>query len=323
MASSAEQVALVTGAAGFVGRHALGPLAAAGYDVHGVALARRDGLPSTATWHTVDLLEPGAPARLVETVRPTHLLHLAWTTEPGAYWTSEANLRWVKASVELLEAFGRAGGRRFVGAGSCAEYDWTTGDLDEGRAADFPATLYGRAKLALCHLATVTAELHGFSSAWGRLFFLYGPYEHPARLVPTVARALLASRPAEVGRGTAERDFSSSEDAGAAFSALVDSEVVGVVNIASGTAVPVGEVVKRVAWLLRGEGGGLLIKESGENVVRWQGYSFSATRICFPDGHIYKIIGDAGPGGANSPGFSDNDFVDRALYVPAIDPARP
>lgn len=80
------------------------------------------------------------------------------------------------------------------------------------------------------------------------------------------------------------------------------------------------EVTKRVAWLLRGSGGGLLIKNSGENVVPWLGINFSATRVCFPDGHIYKIIGDAGPGGANTPGWGDNDFVDRSLYVAAIDP---
>jgi hypothetical protein len=83
------------------------------------------------------------------------------------------------------------------------------------------------------------------------------------------------------------------------------------------------EVVKRVAWLGRGEGMGLLIKASGENVVLWQGYSLSATRICFPDGHIYKIISDAGPGGANTPTWSDNGFVERSLYVPAIDPSKP
>jgi hypothetical protein len=83
------------------------------------------------------------------------------------------------------------------------------------------------------------------------------------------------------------------------------------------------EVVKRVAWLLRGEGAGLLIKDGGENVVLWQGYSFSATRICYPNGHIYKIIGDAGPGGGNTPGIADNDFVDPNLYVPAIDPSKP
>jgi hypothetical protein len=82
------------------------------------------------------------------------------------------------------------------------------------------------------------------------------------------------------------------------------------------------EVTKRVAWALRGEGGGLLIKNGGENIVSWQGYSFSASRICYPDGHIFKVISDAGPGGANGPGWSDNDYVDRSLYVPAIDPSR-
>ena len=83
------------------------------------------------------------------------------------------------------------------------------------------------------------------------------------------------------------------------------------------------EVVKRVAWLLRGAGAGLLIKTSGDNIVNWREYSFSASRICYPDGHVFKIIGDAGPGGANSPTFADNDFVARSLYVPAIDPSKP
>jgi hypothetical protein len=82
------------------------------------------------------------------------------------------------------------------------------------------------------------------------------------------------------------------------------------------------EVTKRVAWALRAQGGGLLIKNGGENIVSWQGYSFSAGRVCFPDGHIYKIISDVGPGGANGPQWADNDFVDRSLYVPAIDPSR-
>lgn len=106
---------------------------------------------------------------------------------------------------------------------------------------------------------------------------------------------------------------------------LVGSALSGCVNAAVRPKNSVGdlEVVKRVAWLARGDGAGLLIKTSGENTVLWQGYSFSASRICFPDGHIYKIISDAGPGGANSPDFSDNGFVETSLYVPAIDPSKP
>jgi hypothetical protein len=78
------------------------------------------------------------------------------------------------------------------------------------------------------------------------------------------------------------------------------------------------EVTKRVAWLLRGEGAGLLIKNGGENIVSWQGRSFSAGRICYPDGHIWKVLSDIP--GTNGPSWQDNDFVDRSLYVPAIHP---
>lgn len=80
------------------------------------------------------------------------------------------------------------------------------------------------------------------------------------------------------------------------------------------------ELAKRVAWLLRGDGGGLLLKGSGENTVPWLGFTFSASRICFPNGHIFKILQDAGPGGQNAPIYSDNDFVDPSLYFPAVNP---
>jgi hypothetical protein len=80
------------------------------------------------------------------------------------------------------------------------------------------------------------------------------------------------------------------------------------------------EVTKRVAWALRGEGAGLLIKNGGENIVSWQGYSFSAGRICYPDGHIFKVLTDIPA--TNGPSWQDNDFVDPKLYVPAIDPTR-
>jgi hypothetical protein len=92
------------------------------------------------------------------------------------------------------------------------------------------------------------------------------------------------------------------------------------VNPAAGSVDAAFEVTKRIAWLLRGEGAGLLIKNGGENIVSWQGYSFSAGRICYPDGHIYKVVGDVG--GANTASWGDNGFVDRSLYLPAIDPSK-
>jgi hypothetical protein len=80
------------------------------------------------------------------------------------------------------------------------------------------------------------------------------------------------------------------------------------------------EVTKRVAWLLRDQGGGLLIKNGGENIISWQGYSFAIGRICFPGGHIFKILTDVGDGGTNGPGWHDEGFVEADRYVPAINP---
>ena len=79
------------------------------------------------------------------------------------------------------------------------------------------------------------------------------------------------------------------------------------------------EVTKRVAWALRGEGAGLLIKTTGENIVPWRGYIFAAGRIAYPDGHVIKVISDVGAGGGNGPSWQDNGYVDPKLYLPALD----
>jgi len=78
------------------------------------------------------------------------------------------------------------------------------------------------------------------------------------------------------------------------------------------------EVTKRVAWQLRDQGFGLLRKDGGDNIVAWKGRSFSASRVCGKDGHIFKVLTDVPT--TNGPSWQDNQFVDAGLYVPAIDP---
>src|SRR5215510_11521173 len=110
---------LVTGAGGFIGRACIGPLVDRGFEVHAVARTPAVDADTRATWHHHDLLTSGEPARLVDAVRPTHLLHMAWYAVPAKYWTARENVDWAAASVSLARAFGHAGGVRFVGAGTC------------------------------------------------------------------------------------------------------------------------------------------------------------------------------------------------------------
>jgi nucleoside-diphosphate-sugar epimerase len=237
---------LLTGATGFVGRAALGALAAAGHEVH--AVARRPGRARDGVrWHAADLLAD-AGAAVVGEVEPEILVHLAWYAEHGAFWTSPRNLDWVQASLRLLSAFAATGaGRRVVLAGSCAEYEWTTRSTYAEDAPCAPHTLYGAAKHGLRLIAEAFAREQGIAFAWGRLFFLFGPGEAPGRFVPAIARKLLAGERAPMTAGTQVRDFLHVADAGAAFAALAAADAEGAVNIASGAGVSLRELAELIA----------------------------------------------------------------------------
>lgn len=239
---------LVTGGSGFIGKHAVRALLDRGAEV--IVAGRSGRGPDGAEAVPVDLLDRGAPAALIAETRPETLLHLAWETRPGKFWTAETNLPWKDASRALLDAFLDGGGQRAVFAGSCAEYDWSAlgpdGIAREDRTPLVPATPYGRAKAAM--FETVVERIAaGASCAWGRIFLLYGEDEHPDRFVASIARSLLSGRQAELTSGRQVRDLMDVRDAGRAFAELTLGAPTGAVNIATGTGVRLMDVAKTLA----------------------------------------------------------------------------
>jgi nucleoside-diphosphate-sugar epimerase len=247
---------LVSGAGGFIGRWSVPALIEAGYEVHAVAghSANRTVPPQLrgAKIHRLDLLDAAAVDGLVAHVAPTHLLHFAWIATPGVYWSSPDNARWLGASLNLLKRFAGAGGVRAVMAGTSAEYDWArvgvchemTSPLADAAAPGI--TAYAHAKLTMQVALQRFAAEHALSAAWGRIFFQYGPDEHPDRLVASVIRSLLAGREAPCSHGRQVRSFLHVADVGAAFVALLDSTVEGPVNIGSGDRLSIAELVSEV-----------------------------------------------------------------------------
>lgn len=241
---------LVTGAAGFVGRHALPRLVEDGFEVHAVTSRRLPVDPGRSTWHRADLLDADQRAAVLDAAAPDAVLHLAWCAKPPSYWTDPANLRWLTASLELARAFGDAGGKRFVGAGTCAEYDWSAGHCVERATPLAPSSLYGAAKAACGTVLEKYGEQSGLSFAWGRLFFLFGSGDARSRLLPSIVAAIEDGRPARCLAGEHVRDFISVEDAASALVALLRSSATGPVNIASGVPMKVGDFARAVAETL-------------------------------------------------------------------------
>ena len=243
---------LVTGASGFVGRQVVEQLQVAGHEVH--AACGQQSLDGVANQHRVNLLEPGAPAALINRVRPQRLLHLAWCAKPGVYWTSPDNLGWVRATLELLEAFQQHGGEHAVLVGSCAEYDWSgEGICREYETLLQPATPYGRCKNVTRELAELFGQLHGMPVAWARIFHAYGPYEAQGRLVPAVLGALLKGEPARCSHGEQLRDLLHVSDVAAALVQLLQTKSDGAFNIGGGQPIHLREVIEYLARQLDAE----------------------------------------------------------------------
>jgi nucleoside-diphosphate-sugar epimerase len=244
---------LVTGANGFIGLPLTIALAACGDDVHAISTQPAPPPLPNVRWHRIELTAPGGELEaLMRRLRPARLVHLAWHSAHARLWDAPENVLWVESSLRLVRAFIDGGGRRMLIAGTCAEYDWSVADrpLAEGHSPLVPATLYGVAKDALRRVAAAYAAQAGVELAWGRPFFLYGPREPPGRLVPSVVRSLLHGEPVATSGGEQLRDFMHVDDMAGALVALLDSPVVGDVNIGSGVGVTVGEVVDRIVQLV-------------------------------------------------------------------------
>jgi nucleoside-diphosphate-sugar epimerase len=238
---------LVTGATGFIGRHTVRTLLERGFEVHIAARAAAASTTRLAVHrHAVNLLDDVASRELISSVRPTHLLHLAWTTKPATYWTDIANLDWLSASICLVKNFMVHGGERVVGAGSVAEYDWRYGYCSESLTPLNSRSLYGTTKNGLRAVLDSLRLQEDLSSAWGRVFFTYGPGEADGRLVSSVTKRILEGEIAPCTLGAQIRDYLYVEDAARALVSLLDSNVCGPVNIASGFPLPVRELATQI-----------------------------------------------------------------------------
>lgn len=241
---------VLTGAAGFVGRQVARSLAVRGVAVTAVVraggrvpepveglrvVASRDLFAESADWWAG--VCDGADT----------VVHAAWYAEPGQYLQSPRNLHCLAGTLALADGALRAGVRRFVGIGTCLEYDLAG---DGPLVVDTPlrpASPYAAAKAAAFLALAEHFRARGAEFAWCRLFYLYGEGEDARRLVPYLRARLAVGEPAELTSGTQVRDFLDVAEAGRRIAAVALGSVQGAVNICSGVPVTVRELAEGIA----------------------------------------------------------------------------
>jgi nucleoside-diphosphate-sugar epimerase len=241
----------VTGATGFVGSQILRSLLDNGRSVRVLYRdpAHVDGLreePSLELVHTPDLFTESRE-RLIELLDDSDtLVHAAWYAEPGEYLTSPLNLTCLTGTLNMANAFSRIGGKRFVGLGSCAEYDTSSGVIPTDTPLA-PSTLYAACKVSAFQVLQHFLQAESISFAWCRLFYLYGEGEHERRLVPYIRKQIEADEEVLLTRGEQVRDFLDVKDAAKMIADVVMGDQEGPVNICSGEGVTVRQLAESIA----------------------------------------------------------------------------
>ncbi len=245
---------LITGANGFIGSHLTRLLVKTNFQVYALVrpnsnLSRiQDILSQLELWQG-DLLDNEQLSSYLDQIRPDICLHLAWYAVPGKYLEARENLSMLNASLNLASKLAELGCQKFIGIGTCIEYDTALGYFSESSPTK-PTNLYATTKLALQQVLTEWGKTVEMEVAWIRLFYQYGPGEDIRRLIPMVICSLLQSKPAQLTRGEQIRDYLHVEDVAAAILAVAKSNLSGVVNVGSGKPVTVAEMALTVAKIL-------------------------------------------------------------------------
>lgn len=249
---------LLTGATGFIGSHLARVLVNADCETYALVPENEDlwrikDIASRLYLVIADLRTHDRVKAELRKIRPDMCIHLAWYVVPGKYLTAIENIDQLNAALRLASTLASLGCKRFVGIGTCFEYDIGSERLSETSPVK-PKTLYAASKLALQMVVEQVASLTGMEFVWLRLFYLYGPFESKQRLVPSVTISLLCNQVVKVTKGEQVRDFLHVEDVAAAIWAVAQGKLSGVVNVGSGQPVTVREIIERIGKIIgRGE----------------------------------------------------------------------
>jgi len=222
--------------------------------------------PSTVQWlrGTLD----NAPWDDITAFSPEVCLHMAWITTPGIYLESPENERFRDASLSFIRKLCEIGGRGGEGGrggqrtqpstinpaapyifalGTCVEYQPSDQPLSEDRSPIAPSTLYARCKNDLRIALASEAKSRGFGFAWGRVFYPYGPGEHPSRLCSSIIHKLAQNEKILLKTPDSTKDYIYIDDLAAALLTVIEKKFNGIINLGTGIGVSVKQIAETIA----------------------------------------------------------------------------
>lgn len=245
---------LLTGPTGFIGSEFARLATKQGHRVAGLVMPSETlptDLPASdnLTWLRGSLEQ--APWDLIDAFAPEVCLHTAWITTPGVYLESPENHRFLAASRAFLARTAEAGARHLMTLGTCIEYQISGAPLKEDSSPVAPTTTYSRCKNELRIWMEAEGRRLGVRTCWGRVFYPYGPREHPSRLCSSIISQLRKGERVVLKTPNSTKDYIFIEDLALAILNVLENRFEGTINLGTGIGVSVREIASTLGHLLK------------------------------------------------------------------------
>jgi nucleoside-diphosphate-sugar epimerase len=243
---------ILTGGSGFVGANLARRLIADGHELHLFLRPEYSGwrvkeILSDVRTHEVDLRDAQRVPALVQSIRPEWIFHLATY---GAY-PSQTDVRQmletnVFGAMNLVNACLQTGFEAFINTGSSSEYGLKDHAPTEDEKLE-PNSDYAATKARATGLCQEALGVHAVNFQTLRLYSVYGPYEEPSRLIPSLITCGLRGELPPLANPATARDFVFVDDVVDAYLLAASAETHqpgGIYNVGTGVQTSLREAVK-------------------------------------------------------------------------------
>lgn len=174
--------------------------------------------------------------------------HIAWgctsRSERDLPLAQENNIRAALSATELAH---RLGCKKFIGAGSQAEYGQVDGIISPDTRPE-PITTYGIAKLSANMLSRRMCEQYEMTHIWGRIFSVYGTLDNEGTMINYAIDQFIKGEPAVFSAATQMWNYLNEKDAGRMFYLLGKSPTAsGIYCIANQDSMPLRNYIETLA----------------------------------------------------------------------------
>jgi len=240
---------VLTGGSGFIGKPVIRILLEKGHSVMALSRSAEEyskiNKAENLQWVNTSLEIDEATLQKIKEYEPEAIIHLAWEKIPDfSFETSLYNLQnqvgFLKQVCQITSI------RKIMVAGSCFEYNQSFGECIESDTC-FSTNYFTWAKNAVRDFLQVECSRKQINLVWARIFYVYGPGQRSASLIPVIIKNLQEGKIPDLRKPANANDFVYVDDVADAFCRIVENNIPsGIYNLGSGNSTTVIDVLRMI-----------------------------------------------------------------------------